>query len=139
MNSPSQTLATHSYNDHSLCFADIETSILQAVLHGISPPLLRPTNRVRTSTLSYLDLLSNPVVFHPLHMAELSEMTFINLLIYTIRHPAQLPYTCIRDFIHSPDTQQTSEVVYLCNPNPRSLIRPSYYCLTTIRKNRHQE
>ena len=37
--------------------------------------------------------------------------------------------------IHSPDTQQTSEVVHLYSPNPR----PLRISLTTIRKNRHQQ
>ena len=60
-----------------------------------------------------------------------------------LRHPAQLPYPYIRDFINSHDTQQTSadvsEVVHLYSPNLRLLIIPAFHCLTTIRKNRHQK
>ena len=92
-----------------------------------------------TSTLCYIDPLSNPIILHSLNMSEPSENTFINLFFYNLRHLAQLPYPCIRDFIHSPDTQQNSEVVHLHSPNTRPLLFPPYHCITTIRKNRHQQ
>ena len=34
---------------------------------------------------------------------------------------------CIRDFIHSPDTQQNSEVVHMYTLNPRFLLLPPYH------------
>ena len=49
-----------------------------------------------TSTHSYIETFSNPVVLHPLHVAEPSENTTINLSAYTYCLPAQLPYLCIR-------------------------------------------
>ena len=99
--------------------------------------LSQPIHWATTSTLSYIDPLCNPVVFSPLYMAETSENTFINLFIYTLRHPTQLLYPCIWGFIHSPDTHHTSEVVHLYSPNPLLLF--PYHCLATIRKNRHQQ
>ena len=79
-----------------------------------------------TSTHSYIDPLTNPVV-----LAKLLENIFINLFIHTLCHSSQLPYLCIWDFSHSPDTQQTSEVVNLYSPNPRSPLLPPYHYLAT--------
>ena len=104
---------------------DIQTFFLSAVLHSINPPLPRLTLWATTSTLSHIDPLSNLVLFHSLHMAEPSKNT-INLFIHTLHHFTQLPYPCIWDFIHSPDTQQTSQVVHLCRPNSRFLLLPLY-------------
>ena len=70
-----------------------------------------------SSTHSYIDPFSNPVVLHSLHMAKPSENTCINLFVHTLRHSAQLPCPWVQDSIQSPDTQQTSEVVNLYNPN----------------------
>ena len=74
-----------------------------------------------------LQLLFGPVggsahAAFALHMAEPSENTFINLFVHTLRHFAQLPYQCIRDFIHPPDTQKTYEVVHLYSSHPRPLL-----------------
>ena len=83
---------------HSPYLPDIQTTFLQAVLHGINPPLPWPPNWATASTLPYIDPLSNPVILHCLHMTELLESTFINLFII-----AQLPYPWTWYFIHSPD------------------------------------
>ena len=108
---------------HSPCLPDIQTSFLQAVLQGINPP----THWVTTITFSYID---------PNHQRTISS---INLFIHKLCHSTQLPYMCIWNFIHFPDTQQTSEVVHKYSPNPRSLFIPQYHCLTTTCKNRHQQ
>ena len=56
----------------------------------INLPLLQTTHWMSTSILPYIDLLSNPVIFHSLHMAEPSKNTFINLFIHNLCHSAQL-------------------------------------------------
>ena len=89
--------------------------LLQADLHGINPPVPWPTHWGTSSTLFYIDPLSNPVILE-LHVAEPLENTFINLFIYILCHSTQLPYPFIRDFT---DIQQTSEVVHLYSPNSR--------------------
>ena len=66
-----------------------------------------------TSTLFYIDSLGNAVILHSLHMTDPSENTFINDFVYALRHSPQFRHLRIRKFIHSHDTQQTSEVVYL--------------------------
>ena len=132
---PSYTPIMH----HSPCLHDVQTPFLQAVLHSINPPLPWPTHLATTNTLPYINALNNPINLHSLHKAELSANTFINLFVHTLHHSTQLPYPCIRDFIHSPDTHQTSEVFHLYSPNPRPFLFPLYHCLTTVRKNRHQQ
>ena len=83
---PHKPLPYTPIEHHSLCLPDIQTSLLQVILHDINSPLPRPTHWTNTSTLSYIDSLGNPVIFHPLHMAEPSEITFINLFVHTFRH-----------------------------------------------------
>ena len=112
-----------------LCTIDIQTHFY-AFLHGINPPLPRPTHWTATSTLPYTDPLRNIVLLHSLHMTERSENTFINPFVHTSRHSSLLPYPCIRDFIHSPDTQQTSKVVHQHSPNPRPLLVLLSHCHT---------
>ena len=107
---------------HSTCLLDILPFFLEAFLHGINPSLPRATQWVTTNTLPYIYPLSIPLILHSLHMVEPSENTFINLFVHNLRYSTQLPYPCIREFIHSPDTQQTSEVVYLYSPNPRAFL-----------------
>ena len=102
---------------------DIKTTFLQPVLHNISPPRPEPTHWATTRTLPYIELLSNPVIFHSLH---------INPIVHPFRHPTQLHYLCIPDFIHS-------FFIHLYSPNHRPLLLSPYHCLTTIRKNRHQQ
>ena len=76
---PSYTPIMH----HSSFLPDIQTSFLQSFLHSINPPLLWPTYSVTTSTLPYIDPLSNPVL-HSLYLAEPSENTFINIFVHTL-------------------------------------------------------
>ena len=83
-------------------------------------------------------VFSNLLILHYLHISEPSENTFINPFVYPLLHSAQLPYPCILDLIHSPNTQQTSEVVHLYSPNPRSLHLLSHHCLTTIHNHSHK-
>ena len=85
-NSPSQTPTIHFYHAPFSLVADIQKSFLQAVLHSINPLLPWPTHSATTSTLSYIDPLTNTVILHSLHMAELLENTFINLFINTLHH-----------------------------------------------------
>ena len=70
---------------HSPCLPDIQTPFLQAVLHGINPPLPQGTT---TSTLSYIEPLSNFVILHSLYMAEPSQA--LSSSIYTT---ASIPFT----------------------------------------------
>ena len=72
---------------HSPCLPDIQTSLFQAGLHVINPPLLQPTHCAATSTFSYINPLSITVILPPFHMAEPSDNTFINLFIYILHHP----------------------------------------------------
>ena len=55
---------------HSPCLTGIQTSILQAVFHGINPPLPWSTHWSTTNTLSNIYPLSNSVVLHCFHMAD---------------------------------------------------------------------
>ena len=64
----------------------------------VSINLFRCLPNERLPALSYIDSLTNPTILHPLQMAEPSENTFINLFVYTLRHPAQLPDSCIQGF-----------------------------------------
>ena len=90
------------------------------------------------STLPYIEPLSNPVILNSLHMAEPSENTFNQSF---CPHHSSLCTTALsmHSGLYSPDTHQTSEVVYLYSPNPRPLILPTYHRLITIGKNRHQQ
>ena len=96
--------------------------------------LLTAHFRRNTKLTPYIDLLNNPAILHSLHMAVPSENIFVNILVHTLRRSTQLPYPCIRDFIPSSDTQQTSGVIHLYSPNPRPLFLPPYDCITTISK-----
>ena len=107
---------------HSPCLPGIQTPFLQAFLHGINPAFPGPNHCATINTLPYINLLSNPVILYSLHVAEPSENTFIKFFFHTLRYSTELSYPYIRDFIHSPDTQQTSEVVHPLNPNPRPLL-----------------
>ena len=91
------------------------------------------------STLPSINPLNHPVILHSLHVAELSEDTLISPFVHTLCHSALLAYPCIRNFIHSPDTQQSSEAV-LCTAQilDPPLLLP-YHCLIVIHKNRHEQ
>ena len=118
--------------------------ISRATLHAL--PLTNPRHTLLSCTILLACLTSKPLFLKQSFTVSIhllrglpTENTFINLFVYILRHPAQLPYPGIRDFIHSPDTQQTSEFVHLYSPNPRLLLLPPSHCPTTIRKNRHQQ
>ena len=81
-----------------------------------------PTKRLLAHSPSKVLLAINPFILHYLHISEPSEHTFNIPFVYTLRHSAQLPYLCIQDFIHSPDAQQTYEVLHLYSPSSRSLL-----------------
>ena len=112
---------------HSPCWPDIQTPFLQTILHGVNSSLPRPTLLATTSTLSYIDPQWNFVLLHSLPMEEPLENTFINPFVHTLHHSTQMPYPCTRDFSHSPDTQQTSEVVHLHRTSPSPSISLSHY------------
>ena len=63
---------------HSPCLPDIQTSFPQTVLHSINLSLSWPTHWMTTSTLSYIDSLSNSIILHSLHMPKPLENTLIN-------------------------------------------------------------
>ena len=82
---PHKPLSYSPIMHHSPCLPDIQTSLIQAVLHCINSSLRSlPTERLQ-HTLLY-NPLSNPVILHPLHMVEPSENTLINLFVYTLCH-----------------------------------------------------
>ena len=120
---------------HSPCLHDIQAS-LQTVLHGISSPVSQPTHCATTNTHSYIDPLSNPVILHSFHMAEPLENTFINLFVYTLHHPAQLP--CAFGTLSILLIPSRPLRLPICTTLILDLSF-SLHCLTIIRKERHQQ
>ena len=124
MHSPSQTPAIYSYSaSFSLPAWHLNLFLLNNPW-GYQSLSSWPTHWMTTNTLSYIDSLSNPFILHPLHIVKSPENTLINTFIYSLHPFAQLPYLCIWDYIHPPNTEQASEVVHLYRPNPRSLLLP---------------
>ena len=116
---PHNPLPCTSINHHSPCLPDIQTSFLQVVLHSINPPLPIPNHWVTTSSPSYKDPLTNPVILHSFHMTKLSENTFINLFI----HGQTLSLRTTALFMHSR--------FYLFSWYPADLLR-LYICTALI-------
>ena len=103
------------------------------VIHRLNPSL--PTKRLpkHSSTYNLLAILSFPVLsIWPKHQWTL----FVNPFPSVIPRISNLR---IRQSIHSLNTQQTSEVVHLHNPNPRSLLFSPYQCLSPIQQKQHEE
>ena len=135
--SPHKPSAFTPIIQYSPCFTKILISLLNIASRYQS------TSSTNDLLSDYLHPLSHNhfssfIILRSLHTTEPRENIFINPFVHPFRYSTQLLYSCIRYFIHSRNTQQTSEVIHLDRPNPRPFLYFPHRCLTTIYKNSHE-